>query len=39
MRLRVTGYSQGKYHYAVSPRGLIMQYKNYGIAKDKKIAA
>ena len=35
MRLRVTGYSQGKYYYALSLRGLIMLYKNYGIAKDK----
>ena len=38
MRLRVTGYLQGKYCYALSSRGLIMQYKNYGITKDKNIA-
>ena len=39
MRLRVTRYSQGEYYYAMSQLGLIMQYKNYEITKDKNIAA
>ena len=39
MRLMVTGYSQGKYYYALLQRGSIMQYKNYGITKVKNIAA
>ena len=39
MRLRMTGYSQGEYYYAMLQCGLIMQYKNYGITKDKNIAA
>ena len=38
MRLRVTEYSKGEYYYALSQRGSIIQYKNYGIAKDKNIA-
>ena len=39
MRLRVTGYSQGKYYYVLSLQGSIIQYKNYGITKDENIAA
>ena len=39
MRLRVTGYSQGEYYYTLSQRGSIIQYKIYGITKDKNIAA
>ena len=39
MRFRVMGYSQCEYYYAVSLRGLIMQYKNYGIAKYKNRVA
>ena len=39
IRLRFTRYSQGEYYFALSLRILIMQYKNYGIAKDKNIAA
>ena len=39
MRLRVTGYSQGEYYYALSQWGSIIQHKNYGITKDKNIAA
>lgn len=39
MRLKVTGYSQGEYYYVLPKRGLLMQYENYGISKDKTIAA
>ena len=39
MRPRVTGYSQNEYYYALSQRGSIIQYKIYGIIKDKNIAA
>ena len=39
MRLSVTGYSQGEYYYALSQRGSIIRYKNYGITKDKNVAA
>ena len=39
MRLRVTGYSQDEYDYALSQRGSIIQYKIHGITKDKNIAA
>ena len=39
MRLRVTGYSQGKYYYVLSLQGSIIQYKNYGITKGENIAA
>ena len=39
MRLRVTLYSQGKYYHTLSQRGSIIQCKNYGITKDKNIAA
>ena len=35
MRLSVTGYSQGEYYYALSQRGSIIQYKNYGIPKTR----
>ena len=36
LRLRVTGYSQGKYWYAYTKKGYIMAYKNYNIAKSDK---
>ena len=39
MRLEVTGRSQDEYYYALSTRGQIMQYKNYGISKENNIAA
>ena len=39
MRFRVTSYSQGQYLYALSSRGKIIQYKNYGITKNNNIAA
>ena len=39
IRLMVTGYLQGQYYYALSSHGVIMQYKNYGITKNKNIAA
>ena len=38
MRLRVTGYSQGKYLYTLSDKGLLMMYKDYTISKQKDIA-
>ena len=39
MRLRVTGYHQGEYLYSLSKEGLIMNYKEYGVNKQKDIAA
>ena len=36
MMIRVTGCSQGEYYYILSQRGSIIQYKSYGITKDKK---
>ena len=38
MKRNVTGYSQDKYYNILSQRGSIIQYKNYGITKDKNIA-
>ena len=38
MRLRVTGYSQGKYLYTLSDKGLLMMHKDYTISKQKDIA-
>ena len=37
MRLRVTGYFQGEYMYMLSKEGLIMNYKEYGVNKQKAI--
>ena len=39
IRLRDSGYSQGEYYYVLSKSRLLMQYKNYGISKDKNIVA
>ena len=36
MRLRVTGYYQGEYLYSLSNEGLIMNYKEYVVNKQKK---
>ena len=36
MMIRVTGCSQGEYYYILSQRGSTIQYKSYGITKDKK---
>ena len=36
MMIRVTGCSQGEYYYILLQRGSIIQYKSYGITKDKK---
>ena len=35
MRLCVTGYHQGKYLYSMTREGLIMNYKEYGVSKQK----
>ena len=35
MRLRVTGYFQGEYMYMLGKDGLIMNYKEYGVNKQK----
>ena len=37
MRLRVTGFYQGKYLYLLSNNGLIMNYKEYRVKKNKKV--
>ena len=34
MRLRITGFSQAEYWYALSNKGYIMTYKNYNILKE-----
>ena len=34
MRLRITGFSQAEYWYALSNKGYIMTYKNYNISKE-----
>ena len=39
MRLRVTGYYQGKYLYLMSREGLIMNYKEYRVNKQKSIVS
>ena len=35
MRLRVSGFYQGEYLYSLSNNGLIMNYKEYGVKKQK----
>ena len=37
LRLRVTGYFQGKYNYMISTNGLIMNYKESGVSKMKTV--
>ena len=37
LRLRVTGYFQGKYNYMISTNGLIMNYKKSGVSKMKTV--
>ena len=39
MRLRIWGYSQGKYLYLLTQHGLTMKCKTYSISKRKDIAA
>ena len=39
MRLRVTGYFQGEYMYMLSKDGLIMNYKEYSVDKQKTVTA
>ena len=34
MRLRIVGYSQDEYWYALSNKGYIITYKNYNISKE-----
>ena len=38
MRLRVTGHYQDEYLYSLSNKGLIMNYKEYGVNKINRIA-
>ena len=38
MRLKVLGYSQGEYWYAITNRGKVFTCKNYSIKKDEDIA-
>ena len=35
MRLHITGYCQGEYLYSVTREALIMNYKEYGVNKQK----
>ena len=37
MRLHVTGYFQGEYMYMLGKDGLIMNYKEYGMNKQKTV--
>ena len=37
MSLRVTGYFQGEYMYMLGKGGLIMNYKEYGVNKQKTV--
>ena len=37
MRLRVTGYYQGKYTYMLDGNGLIMNYMEYGVKRESKV--
>ena len=37
MRLRLTGYFQGEYMYMLGKEGIIMNYKEYGVNKQKAI--
>ena len=39
MRLHVTGYFQGEYMYMLGKDGLIMNYKEYGMNKQKTVIA
>ena len=39
MILRVMGYLQGEYMYMFAKYGLIMNYKEYGVKKQKPVAA
>ena len=39
MRLRVTGYYQGKYLYSLLNEGLIMNYKEYSVNMQQSIVA
>ena len=37
MRLRVTGYYQGKYTYMLDGNGFIMNYMEYGVKRESKV--
>ena len=37
MRLRVTGYYQGKFMYMVGNNGLTMNYMEYGVKRESKV--
>ena len=37
MRLRIVGYSQAEYWYALSNKGYIISYKNYNISKEDDV--
>ena len=37
MRLRITGYFQGEYIYMLNKDGLIMNYKEYSVNKQKHV--
>ena len=39
MRLPVTGYFQGEYTYMLGKDGLIVNYKEYGVNKQKTVTA
>ena len=39
MKLRVTGYFQGEYMYMLGKDGLVMNYKEYGMNKQKPVTA
>ena len=39
MRLRIMGYFQGEYVYMLGKDGLIMNYKEYGMNKQKTVTA
>ena len=39
MRLTITGYFQGEYIYMLGKGGLIMNYKEYGVKKQKPVTA
>ena len=39
MRLHITGYCQGEYMYMLGKDGLIMNYKEYGVNKQKPVTA
>ena len=37
MRLRIVGYSQAEYWYALSNKGYIITYRNYNISKEDDV--